>query len=103
MTELPQGLRKEIALAINVPLFKKLSFFHTFPDNIMSVIASHMSPLQVGHLVARNIFTCHANAMAERIMPKSREAHSTMDDTNCVCHFETSDVSRGKPRAILHW
>lgn len=47
MTELPQGLRKEIALAINVPLFKKLSFFHTFPDHVLSVIASHMSPLQV--------------------------------------------------------
>lgn len=48
MTELPQGLRKEIALAINIPLFKKLSFFHTFPESVLSVIASHMSPLQVG-------------------------------------------------------
>lgn len=63
MTELPQGLRKEIALAINVPLFKKLSFFHTFPDNIMSVIASHMSPLQVGHSVARKYvyLSCKCN------------------------------------------
>ena len=47
MTELPQGLRKEIALSINVPLFKRLSFFHTFPDHVLSSIASHMSPLQV--------------------------------------------------------
>ena len=51
MTELPQGLRKEIALAINVPLFKKLSFFHTFPESVLSVIASHMSPLQVGKTI----------------------------------------------------
>ena len=47
MTELPQGLRKEIALSINLPLFKKLNFFHGFPEGVLSSLASHMAPLQV--------------------------------------------------------
>ena len=47
MTELPQGLRKEIALSLNVPVFKKLNFFHGFPDKVLATIASHMAPLQV--------------------------------------------------------
>lgn len=50
MTELPFGLRKEIALAINTPLFDQLSIFHTFPESMQSVIASHMSPLQASLL-----------------------------------------------------
>lgn len=47
MTELPQGLRKEIALSVNTPLFGKLNFFNDFPEGILASIASHMSPLQV--------------------------------------------------------
>ena len=47
MTELPQGLRKEIALSINQPLFKRLNFFASFPEGVIASIASHMAPLQV--------------------------------------------------------
>ena len=47
MTELPQGLRKEIALSINQPLFKRLNFFAGFPEGVIASIASHMAPLQV--------------------------------------------------------
>lgn len=47
MTELPQGLRKEIALCINEPLFKRLNIFHGFPEQVLAQIAAHMSPLQV--------------------------------------------------------
>ena len=39
MTELPQGVRKEMAPSLNI------HFFHAFSDNVLATIASHMAPL----------------------------------------------------------